>query len=57
MGMASLSFKYTLPQDSGSYVCRAITEYGKAESQPAELVIKKTGSVYTDTQLKGPKGK
>ena len=56
MGTASLSFKYVLPSDMGQYVCCVTTEHGRAESDPAELVVETTNNLVTDTQLKGPNG-
>uniref|UniRef100_A0A5K3EFU4 Titin n=1 Tax=Mesocestoides corti TaxID=53468 RepID=A0A5K3EFU4_MESCO len=56
MGTASLSFKYVLPSDTGRYVCSVTTEFGRAESEPAELVVETTKNLITETQLKEPKG-
>ncbi|VDL61023.1 unnamed protein product [Hymenolepis diminuta] len=56
MGMASLSFKYVLASDMGSYVCCVTTEHGEAQSQPAELIVETTKNLDTETQLKAPNG-
>lgn len=55
--MASLSFKYVLTSDMGSYICCVSTEYGEAQSQPAELVVESTKNLDMETQLKAPNGK
>lgn len=57
MGMASLSFKYVLASDMGTYVCCVTTEHGEAQSQPAELIVETTKNLDTETQLKAPNGK
>lgn len=56
MGMASLSFKYVLASDMGSYVCCVTTEHGEAQSQSAELIVETTKNLDMETQLKAPNG-
>ena len=57
MGVASVMIHYTQPTDSGSYTCHVVTEYARADIEPATVVCEASGSIITASQLPGSKEK
>ncbi|KAA3674164.1 uncharacterized protein DEA37_0013564 [Paragonimus westermani] len=57
LGLASLKIHYTQQTDAGAYTCHVTTEYGHADSQPAQLQCEVSGSIIAASQLPGDKEK
>ncbi|KAI5701651.1 hypothetical protein M8J75_011738 [Diaphorina citri] len=48
-GYVALNFKYTYPEDSGTYTCRAVNELGEAVTS-STLFVESKASLQLDTQ-------